>query len=68
MCFEAYLNISGFCPNLNSQFINDKCSDNGYPGDPFVQINGKLLYCELSPGDAPFIVAPPSSTMFVTIF
>jgi len=23
--------IPGFCQNLNSQFIYDKCSDNGHP-------------------------------------
>jgi hypothetical protein len=36
--------ISGFCLNLNNQFIYDKCSDNGHPGEPFVQINGGSPY------------------------
>jgi hypothetical protein len=58
-------------PDLNRHFFDDiflKSSDNGNPRKIFVWINGKLLYYSLSRGNALFITASPSSTMFVTLF
>jgi len=42
--------IPVFCLNLNNQFIYDKCSDNGHPREPFIQINGRLPYYKLFRG------------------
>ena len=53
--------IPGFCLNLNSQFIYDKCPSNGHPGEPFVQINGGLPDYKLSLRDVVFIIAPATT-------
>ena len=59
--------IPGFCQNLNSQFIYDKSSDNGYPGEPFVQINGGLIDYTISRRNALFIIAPATTKVFEDI-
>jgi hypothetical protein len=59
--------ISGFCQNLNRQFIYDKSPDNGNPGESFVQINGGLRYYKLSLWDVLFITAPATTKVFENI-
>jgi hypothetical protein len=59
--------IPGFCLNLNSQFIYDKCSDNGHPGEPFVQINFILPYYKPILRDVLFIIAPATTKVFESI-
>ena len=59
--------IPVFCLNLNKQFFYDRSSDNGYPGEPFVQINGGLPYYKLSLRDVVFIIAP-ATQKFLKIY
>jgi hypothetical protein len=59
--------IPGFCLNLNNQFIDDKCSDTGHPGEPFVQINGGLPDYKLFLWGVIFITAPATTNVFENI-
>jgi hypothetical protein len=59
--------IPVFCLNLNNQFFYDKCSDNGHPGEPFVQINGGLFDYTISRRNALFIIAPATTKVFENI-
>jgi hypothetical protein len=56
--------IPVFSLNLNNQFIFDKWSDNGHPKEPFVQINGGLLYYKHFLRDVLFIIAPATTKVF----
>ena len=59
--------ISGFFLNLNRQIIYDKCSDTGYTGESFVQINGGLRYYKFSLWDVLFIMTPATVKVFENI-
>jgi hypothetical protein len=56
--------ISGFCLNLNNQFIDDKCSDTGYSEEPIVQINGGWPDYKLFLWDTLFITALATTKFF----
>jgi len=60
--------IPVFCLNLNNQFIYDKCSDNGHPREPFIQINGRLPYYKLFLRDVLFIVTLATTKVFENIW
>jgi hypothetical protein len=56
--------ITVFCLNLNNQLLDDKCSETGHPGKPFVQINGGLHDYKHSLRDVLFITAPATTKVF----